>query len=200
MVIYPQYARELVELLNADQKEVKAVGQMYWHESKTAHEAARAKLKQHTRQRAERMLQILDEIGEPSIGTEAAQAVSVLAVHEGGAALRRILDLFNQLYERDKSDCYYQAIPSMTDWWLLSDHKPQRFGTQWLFDSNKQPFLPTVEDFAQVNERRAQYDIEPLRWPKSLAIPESEQPWLKRPLSELVMREPTATEDKELDK
>jgi len=31
-----------------------------------------------------------------------------------------------------------------------------------------------------------------------LAIPESEQPWLKRPLSELVMRDLTETEYKEI--
>lgn len=51
-----------------------------------------------------------------------------------------------------------------------------------------------VDDFAHVNERREGYGIDPLRWPKSLAIPEPEQPWLKRPLAELVMREPTEAE------
>lgn len=86
----------------------------------------------------------------------------------------------------------------MTDLALLLERKPQRFGTQWLFDEHKWPFLPTVEDFEHVNERRAAYGLGPLRWPKSLAISESEQPWLTRPLSELVMRDPTEDEYKQL--
>jgi hypothetical protein len=203
MITYPQYTNELLKLLNADQTEVKAVGRIYWHGQKTTYNTARTQLKQHTRQRAARMLQILEEIGEPSIsniGSEAAQAVSILALHEGGAVLKLVLALFDQGYKRDKNDTYYKAIPSMTDWLLLSERKPQRFGTQWMFDSHQQPFLPTVEDFVQINERRAQYDIETLHWPKSLAIPEPEQPWLKRPLSGLVMRTPTDAEYEALDK
>ncbi len=82
----------------------------------------------------------------------------------------------------------------MTDWMLILEPKPQRFGTIWLFDEEKEPFLPTVDDFEYVNVRREEYRIEPLRWPKSLAIPEEKQPWLKRPLSELRMREPTQKE------
>jgi hypothetical protein len=68
----------------------------------------------------------------------------------------------------------------------------------WLSNENNEPFLPTVQDFEGVNERRAEYDIEPLRWPKSLAIPVSKQPWLKRPLSKLVMRDPTIEEYNDL--
>lgn len=167
---------------------------------KAVWEAQQTELKQKTQQRIKRLLEIVEEIGEPSItniGAEAAQAVSVLALHDGSVALKKILTAFNQLYARDKADCYYQAIPSMTDLLLILEGKPQRFGTQWLFDANKQPFLPTVADFDHVNERRTAYGIEPLRWPKSLAIPESEQPWLTRPLSELIMRDPT---EEELDR
>lgn len=41
------------------------------------------------------------------------------------------------------------------------------------------------------------YGVEPLRWPKSLAIPEGKQPWLKRPLSEAVMRDISEEEFRE---
>ena len=200
---YPSQSQELLKLLHTDQAESKATAKLYFHANKATYAAERAELKQRVHERAQRMLAILDEIGEPSIGnigSEAAQAVSILATHTGSETLKKVLDLFNALYERAKEDCYYQAIPAMTDWWLLQQRKPQRFGTQWLFDDSKQPFLPTVEGFAHVNERRAVYGIEPLRWPKSLAIPESEQPWLKRPLSELVMRDMTDAEYAELMK
>jgi hypothetical protein len=82
----------------------------------------------------------------------------------------------------------------MTDWVAVLEHQPQKFGTIWLFDSNNHPFLPTVEDFENINERRKVYELEPFRWPKSLAIPEEDQPWLKRPVSEAVMRAPTNIE------
>jgi hypothetical protein len=201
---YPEYAAELMQLLRADQTEKRDVGQAYFNESdQTLLDTKSATLKQNTRERTARMLQIFEEIGQPSIsniGAEAAQAISVLAVHDTPNVLRRVLYAFNKLYKQDKSDTYYQAIPSMTDWVLVRESKPQRFGTQWMFDKDKQPFLPTVEDFEHVNDRRAEYDIEPFRWVKSLAIPESEQPWLKQPLSELVMRDPTTEERKDLER
>jgi hypothetical protein len=202
-VNYPEEAKELLQLLQADQQEKREVGRAYFREAdKAALQAMEAELKRKTRQRTLRMLQILDEIGEPSIaniGADAAQAVSVLALHDRIDVLQRVLDAFNKIYKRDKTDVYYQAMPSMTDKALLLEHKPQHFGTQWMFSANKRPFLPQVEDFEHVNERRAAYGIEPLRWPKSMAIPESEQPWLKRPLSELIMREPTTEEWKEFE-
>jgi hypothetical protein len=204
MIAYPAQAKELVQLLQKDQAEKRAAGRAFFEAGdKSSLDIKHAELAAKSRQRAQRMLQILDEIGEPSLsnlGTDAAQAVSVLAVHTSFDTLRRVLIAFNACYERNKDDAYYQAIPSMTDWILLLERKPQRFGTQWLFDENKQPFLPTVEYFDRVNERRAEYSIEPLRWPKSLAIPESQQPWLKRPLSEVVMREPTDDEFAEFSK
>lgn len=198
---YPEYAAELVQLLQDDQAEIRTVGRAYFQTSdKSALKSMQATLKQKTCQRTRRMLQILEEIGEPSlssIGADAAQAVSVLALHDTLDVLKKVLTVFVVLYEKDKKDTYYQAIPSMTDWVLILEGKPQRFGTQWLFDTNKQPFLPPVEDFEHVNARRKEYGIEPLRWPKSLTMAESEQPWLKRPLSELIMREPTAQEREE---
>ena len=198
MVAYPKQAKELVQLLEEDQAEKRAVGAAFFHtQDKAELEAQRAVLPEKTRQRSVRMLEILKQIGEPSIssiGSEGAQAVSVLAVHDSINTLRQILRAFTLLYERDRNDTYYQAIPTMTDRLLLLERKPQLYGTQWMFDEHKQPFLPTVQDFEHVNERRAEYGIDPLRWPKSLAIPESEQPWLKWPLSELVMRTPTNAE------
>lgn len=198
---YPKQAKELTELLRTDQEEVRAVGRLYFDADKSLHDAERARLKQRVHKRAKRMLAILYDIGEPSIsniGAEAAQAVSILATHEGGEVLQKVLERFVAIYERNKEDAYYQAIPAMTDWLLLQQRTKQRFGTQWLFDENKQPFLPTVEDFEHVNEGRAEYGIEPLDWPKSLAIPESEQPWLQRPLSELIMRDLTGAEYAEI--
>lgn len=198
---YPDYAAELAELLRADQTEKRKVGQSYFHADKQTLETLKIALRQHTRERTKRMSEILDIVDEPSIsnlGIEGTRAISVLAVHDP-AVLDKVLAAFVALYQKNRNDTYYQAIPSMTDLSLILAGKPQRFGTQWLFDEHKQPFLPTVEDFKHIDERRTTYGIEPLRWPKSLAIPESEQLWLKRPLSELLMRDPTPGERKEFE-
>lgn len=196
MITYPAHAEKLVQLLQEDQDEWRAFARKgFESKDKAALKSKKTLLKQRVHQRAERMLQILSEIGEPSlanIGADAARAMSVLALHDSLDTLRVVLRAFTSISDRDNT--YYQAIPSMTDWTLILKHKPQRFGTMWLFDENKEPFLPTVEDFNHVNERRAEYGLEALRWPKSLAIPESQQRWLKRPLSEIVMREPTQQE------
>jgi len=143
MVTYPQQAQELIALLKADQDEKREAGRAYFYASdKKLLAAKRAKLKQKTQKRTARMRQILAEIEEPSIsniGVGAAQAVSVLALHDSLDVLRRVLKIFDDLYERDKNNAYYQAIPSMTDRVLILERKPQRFGTQWLFDAAKQP-------------------------------------------------------------
>lgn len=197
---YPQESQELIALLETDQIEWKDFARAE-HEAddKTSLDTERAALHQRVQLRAERMLEILDTIGEPTlsnIGADAAQAVSILALHcSSRDILSRVLKAFQTCYGQTPENTYTKAIPSMTDWTLLLERKPQRYGTIWLIDSsNNDRFLPTVEDFKHVNERRKEYNIEPLRWPKSLAIPESEQPWLQRPLSELVMRDPTDAE------
>lgn len=205
-IVYLAQAKELTELFHEDQEESKEFSRRHYWQANVQDDAAKeakAILRSHVHARARRMLEILDEIGAPSIaniGKDAAQAVPVLATHASLAATHKVLAAFEACYARDRNDTYYQAIPPMTDWTLLLSRKPQRFGTFWLFDKDRQPYLPTVEEFACINERRAEYDIEPLRWPKSLAIPESDQPWLTQPISQLVMRDPTDEEFDELVK
>lgn len=200
MPLYDSQAKELIALLQEDQAEIKKLGRDFFTCSPEEYESRQQASREHIRRRMDRALEVMAEVGTPSIGNigaEAAQALSVLALHDG-VALKEVLRAFDDVYSADKQDCYYQAIPAMTDWLLLLERKPQRFATQWLFDDTKQPFLPTTEDFSCVNERRAEYGIEPLRWPKSLAIPESDQPWLTRPLSELTMRDLTDEEYRRL--
>lgn len=195
---YPHHAQELARLLAMDQEEKKKFARRYIaSRDGSLLESEQHVLRINTKKRTARMMQILGKIGEPSlsnIGDEGALAISVLATHDEPAVLDKVLAAFQVVYERNKGDCRYQSIPAMVDASRLAKHQPQYFGTQWFFDDNKYPFLPTVEDFEHVNERRREYGIEPLRWPKSLAIPESEQPWLSKPLEELVMREPSAQE------
>lgn len=201
MVKYPEYATELEALLEVDQKIWKTFSKAYHSkEDESGYKVAYEKLRLGMQERTIRMLEILNAIHEPSlsnIGSKAAQAISILALHGSLTVLKKVLAAFEKCHERDKNDTYYQAIPSMVDRVLILERQPQIFGTQWEMDEHGQPFLPTVKDLQHVNDRRAQYGIENFRWPKSLAIPESEQPWLKKPLSELMMRDITDQEIKQ---
>jgi len=202
MVNFPKQAAELHRLITKDQAAWRSFWQQYYDTRDTPEFVEEfAKVRQLQKQRSEKVMQILEEIQEPAlsnVGAEAAQALSVVALHDSLSVLRKVLAAFQLCYERDKSDTYVQAIPSMVDRVAILERRPQTFGTLWELDENGQPFLPTVEDFAHVNEHRAEYGIEPLRWPKSLAIPEEKQPWLKCPISDAVMRDLTDEEYEKL--
>lgn len=195
---YQAYAEELTQLLDDDQTSWKSFWARNFHLQQTQEfKEQLTAVRRDQQQRSARMLAILSTIGTPSlsnIGLEAAQAISILALHDSRATIQTVHDAFVQCCDTNKQDTYYQAIPPLTDRLLILQRKPQVFGTQWDLDEHNYPFLPTVDNFTHVNERRAMYDLEPLRWPKSLAIPEYEQPWLRRPLTELIMRNITPRE------
>lgn len=196
---YPDQSSELLQLIKADQTEWRDFARAEFVDKlpEPDLQAKRKILRKKVAERASRALAILNEIGEPSIsniGQEAAQAISVLATHYSRSATAIVLSSFEQLYKKTPDETYKESIPAMTDWLAVLEHRPQRFGTIWLFDDSQYPFLPTVEDFENINDRREKYGIEPLRWPRSLAIPEEDQPWLRRPINEAVMRTPTAAE------
>lgn len=201
---YPNHSATLLKLLKTDQKEWKEFAHAKYAEKASPAEIdqLRQALQKRVGSRARKALEILDVIGEPSvsnIGGEAAQALSILATHHSLLTTKRVLEAFEALYKNAPEDTFKESIPAMTDWIAVLEHKPQRFGTIWLVDEKQYPFLPTVEDFEHVNERREAYGIGPLRWLKSLVIPIKDQPWLLRPVSEAVMREPTSAELAELE-
>jgi hypothetical protein len=185
---FPDLAKELGELLDADQTAIKQ-----FSSNGLSEDDVRAQIEARTA----RALEILHQIRLPSlsnVGDKGALAFSVLATHGGVQALRIVLGKFEELYATDPENCRYQSIPAMTDALRIAERKPEKFGTQWFFDKDGWPFLPVVEDFEHINERRNKYGIEPLRWPKSLVLPENEQPWLSKPITEAVMRTPTEEE------
>jgi hypothetical protein len=197
---YPQQSKELIKLLAQDQAEWKTYAKAEFVDKLPTDElhVLKLNLRKKVKERGEQALQILNEIDKmPSIdniGSEAAVALSVLATHYSLDATRQVLIAFENCYAQSTENTQLTSIPAMTDWVAILEHRPQKFGTIWLFDSSNYPFLPTVEDFEHINERRKAYGIEPLRWPKSLVIPEENQPWLKQAVSEAVMRAPTEAE------
>lgn len=117
------------------------------------------------------MMEILDKIGMPTtenIGDDGSQAVSVIAIHSRLSIMKKVLDLFEKCYEKDPRSVYHEAIPSLTDWVLILEHKKQKFGTQWMMGADGKFFLPPVEDFKNINSRRAAYGLGKARRPRDL--------------------------------
>lgn len=197
-MVYPDESKELTDLLDEDQKEYKKFAKKYLlSNNKSSLEKERLVLVKHFRERAKKMRRIVKKIGLPSIsniGKEANIAVSVLASHASIEDTKFILDIFNKIYKKNKEEVNFESIAALSDIVLVFEHKPQEYGTIWFFDNNLQPFLPTIRNPKELNERREKYGLGPLRWPKSLALDESLQPWLKKPINELIMREPTKKE------
>jgi hypothetical protein len=182
---FPKEAKRLKELLRQDQAEIRRSGRSFFEGIKISSQSSKIRI------RADEVLEILKVIKAPfvsNIGNEGALAMSVLSTHAGLSATKKVLAAFEKCLRMNREDTYYRAIPAMIDWVRILERKPQLYGTIWLFDDNKQPYLPTVQDYENVNERRAGYDVGPIKWPRSLAIPEADQPWLKMPLEQAVMR------------
>ncbi|HEX7633422.1 MAG TPA: hypothetical protein VF401_03795 [Candidatus Saccharimonadales bacterium] len=197
---YPRQAAELIDLLAQDQAQWKEYAKAEFIDklSDEKLQALKHDLRKSVAWRGRRALQILGEIkDQPSldaIGSEAATALSVLATHDSLEATKRVLAAFEACYRLSTENTQAASIPAMVDWIAVLEHRPQTFGTIWLFDDNDFPFLPVVEDFANINTRRERYSIGPLKWPKSMAIPEEDQLWLKQPIEDAIMRAPTKAE------
>ena len=179
---YPNYQNELLEILKADQQEVRACSKAY---RRAPHAADTLNLRdefiRRGRERANRALEILDEIKTPTIeniGADGSQALSVLALHSTLSVMKRILDAFLKSHRRDPRSVYFEATPSLTDRILIIERKKQRFGTQWMLGADGKFFLPPVEDFKRLNERRAAHGLGKSRHPIDLTngIPKVEPP------------------------
>lgn len=173
-VQFPHLREELLQILHADQKELREFEHKYKKltsesERKRALEEARA----HNRARSERLQEILIEIRRPTIeqiGRDGSGAVSVLALHSELKLVKHVLRDFEEQFKIDKKTVYFQAIPSLADRVSIVETRKQRYGTNWMVDEAGHPFLIEVEDFAKMNQHRAKYGLGPAKKPTNLSL------------------------------
>lgn len=193
-VLYPQYRDELIKLVDEDQLEIRG---HYQKLDAAANDDERAALEHtldaHCHARAERMLEILKIIEEPSItniGKKGSEYVSVLALHSYIDVMQTALAAYKKVYERDPRDVNQESIVSLTDRIMIFEQRRQLYGSNWSVDKNGRFFMIPVEDFAHMNERRAVFGLGPRMKPRNLAIGQEEYP--------LGRGEATADDQKEL--
>ena len=179
-VKYPQYQEELVNLMDDDQAEILAHYQkLKLLTSDNDKKVLKANLDSHCHERASKMMQILDEIGEPSItniGMSGSEAVSLLALHSYLDEMKKVLAEYEAVYKRDPDDVYSESIPSLTDRIMVFEHRTQLYGNNWSIDKDGSYFMIPVEDFEHMNERRAKFGLKPRMRPTVFAVGEERHP------------------------
>lgn len=171
---YPELRKELLAMLKEDQRKVRACSKAYRRAPRAASTYdIRDQFILSSQERIKRALEILDEIGAPTvenIGADGSQAISVLALHSRLSVMKKVLSSFEENYAKDSGSVYFEAIPSLADRILIIERKRQRFGTQWMLGADGKFFLPSVEDFEHMNERRAVHGLGKSKHPIDLTF------------------------------
>jgi len=111
----------------------------------------------------EQLKGIVAEKGWPTIslvGAEASQASATILVHSPDHDWqRRMLPVLHKLVEQDK--IFGSDIAGLTDRILVSEGKPQEFGTQFKQVDGKMIMMP-VKDPKHLEQRRAKYLLPPM--------------------------------------
>jgi hypothetical protein len=106
---------------------------------------------------------IVAQKGWPTIslvGPEASQAAATILVHSPDHDWqRRMMSLLHRLVDQDK--IFGSDIAGLTDRTLVSQGKPQKFGTQFKQVDGKMVMMP-VKDAKHLEQRRAKYLLPPM--------------------------------------
>ena len=170
---YPSYYSELIKMVESDQAEVKSFSRDYSSMSKDEISRRKADLLLHSKARAKRVLEIINEIGLPTIeaiGYEGSQALSLIALHSTYSTMKIVLDIYMKAFLAHPNSIYPEAIPPLIDRVRIIEGKKQLYGTQWLLGEDGQPFLYPIENFKEVSNRRAKFGLGTLKRPTNLAI------------------------------
>ena len=179
-VVYPELRQELIKLGEEDQTEIREhYKKLNALKTDAEKEQLESQLKAHCHARAERMIEILKTIKEPSIsnvGIEGSQVISFLALHSYLDEMKTVLAAFQKVYEKDPANIYNEAIPSLTDRIMVFEQRCQLYGTNWMIDKDGKYFLIPVKDFKHMNDRRAKFGLGPRMKPIVYAIGEEKYP------------------------
>ncbi len=177
---YPEYARELLSMAEEDQEEARNMQRiMDAMATDVERQEYRQKIADSFHARAKRMLEILDAIGAPTfenIDKEAAETVSLFALHSYIDEMKKVLAIYEKQFKIDPSSFYKEAIPPLTDRIMIAEQRRQKFGTNWSITKAGTWFLIPVEDFDTVNDLRARYGLHPIRKPHCLSVGAEEWP------------------------
>lgn len=167
MLKFPKQKKELMDMLAADQREIKSASRS---------NKAAERFEENRREREQALLTILDIIGAPSvskIGADGCQALSVLAIHSTLETMQKVLKAFEDSCNDSLATIPTSVIPPLADKVRIGQGKKQIFGTQWTQGKNGDIFLIAVEDFDKANILRERYELGPIMRPINLSSGEA---------------------------
>ena len=177
---YPAYGKELLQMIEEDQNEIRNAERVRNSLStEIEREKYNQKIVEHCHKRAEKMLEILDAIGAPTIeniGPKAAEIFAVFALHSHIDDMKKVLAVYERQFELDPDSIYKGSIPPLTDRIMIAEQRRQIFGTNWCAAKDGTWSLIPVHDFAHVNERRKRYGLSPISKPRNLSVGAEEYP------------------------
>lgn len=172
-VRYPEFQNELIRMAEADQQEIRS----RYHaistiKSESKRKAEYAGIAKRCHERAERMVEILRSIENPTaenIGYDGAEALLLITQHSYVAIMKDVLAIFELLYKQDPKSIPVSYMPALIDRIQILEKQKQLYGTQWMVDNEERPFLIEVDDFVTANTRRKAYGLGPVQLPQNLA-------------------------------
>ncbi len=166
---YPALSEELVNLLEEDQREVKAHSALFKSKpSEKKLKQSAENLRKNADHRTTRVLEIIDEIGTPTkdkISWHGIEAITVIALHSKHSLMKKILEHLQQAPEGQVDK---KLLPALIDRVRVLDGQKQLFGTQWFKGFQDKPYLYPVENFQNMNKRRKEYGLSEARRPRDL--------------------------------
>ncbi len=173
-VKFPKQREELLRLCADDQQDLRQnLHAISLLKSESEKEQKYLEITKRCHARTHHMLRILNEIKRPTvknIGMDGSEAILTITQHSYLPVMERVLALYEQEYQKNPTNICGRFIPALIDRIRILKHKKALFGTQWTIDKKGVPFLIAVEDFKNVNQRRASYGLEPIRRPINLAV------------------------------
>ena len=161
---YPHIAKDILAMANYDR--------LYRKQYLSDRKAGKLPQWNHDmdKEHTEHMKAIIGQIGFPTtsaVGKKASFAAWLLVQHADHdlAFQRTCLTLMKDLpnHEVDPVNIAY-----LTDRILVSEKRPQIYGTQFYYDQSQKPVLHITEDRLNLNKRRTSIGLEPLQEAPSL--------------------------------
>lgn len=184
LVKFPDFRKELIAMADEDQAELRGnLHRVNSIKSKVKKQEELDKLFLNCHIRAKRMLEILEEIREPSIsniGTDGCEALLLITQHSYLSAMKRVLQAFRKQLNKDPASVPTRYLPALIDRIMVLEERKQKYGTQWSVTEDNVPILIPVEDFDNMNKRRSKYGLKPVRMPVNLAEGAVKYPYGRR--------------------
>lgn len=121
---------------------------------------------QKCQKRSAEVLELLNVIKEPTIvniGQDGSEAILVLTLHSNINIMEKVLNIYEKSITKDSSSVALDYVAVLVDRISIIRTRKQKLGTIWLEDINGVTFIAPIINIRDVNKRRINYGLDPIR-------------------------------------